>query len=504
MNERSVVRAASVASFVAILGSGAWAQQREVERIHAENPGRREYFGHSLAIRGGWMIAGIDYRLPAGAAELFRFDAKEKRWAFFQELTPSAATADFGNCVAIDGKRAVVGSSWVSKHGTELPSAYVYEFDGSSWVETQRLTSSSKKQNDYFGDAVGIDGDDIVVGAPYDNSGAGAAYVFSFNGSSWTEVQRLRSFGPHFDVRFGYALAIHRDVIAVGAPDDKGRTSCGHVYVFTKNRVGRFVHAQELEPGDPESGESFGNSVAIGGESIAVGAHWRSTGAVYVFHRDEPASWSQTQRLVPILGGWFGNMVRIDGDALAVGAPYANASTALQGMAYLYRLHGREWRPARAFQSSGPTSLYFGGSLAMDRGTLLVDEELGSAEGVGESGLAHRFDVTGLSLFVTPSEVAAGAKVVCTTSGGVPGTLGALALTNVGGLPTFVPLASGTFSPVLGAGDAAMPGGEWIASFDVGPMIPPGLSGQRLELTSYGFAEDGGFSASEPAAIRVR
>jgi hypothetical protein len=507
MKKRCALLAVLVSSSVGFAGRGAAAQQREFQRIHATNPGLREYFGQSIATNGQWLLVGIPRRAPAGAAAFFRFDANEQQWEFFQEVTPSAATSNFGNSVSLDGHRALIGSGTVSRVGSELPSAYVYEFNGKRWIETQRLTSSAKKRDDLFGDTVAIDGDHLVVGAPQDSNASGAAYVFAYGGTSWSELQPLHAFGPHADPRFGYAVAIHKDVVAVGAPDDKHATnSSGHVYVFAKNSAGRFGRAQKLEPGDAEPFESFGNSVSISDEYIAAGADWRGDldGAAYLFRRTGHSEWMETQRLLPpVLGGWFGSIVRLDGDALLVGAPYEDVdSVSMQGRAYLYRLRGRDWIPTRTFRSSGTSDRFCGSALS--GATVVCGEELGNVGTAYGAGTAFLFAIDGISLFATPTDVVAGATVFCATSGGVPGATAVLALTNFGGMPTFLPLASGRFDPTIKNGDSALAGGNWDVSFDIGPSIPPGLSGQRIELTSYGLSENGGLSASDPAVLRIR
>ena len=78
-------------------------------------------------------------------------------------LAGDAETRDFfGGSVSIDGDRAIIGA-----FGNDdfTGSAYIFEFDGTSWIETAILTASDAAANDNFGGSVSIDGDRAIIGA---------------------------------------------------------------------------------------------------------------------------------------------------------------------------------------------------------------------------------------------------------------------------------------------------------------------------------------------------
>jgi hypothetical protein len=149
-------------------------------------------FGSAVAISGDVVVVGAsaDNDLvedTPGSAFVFRFDGMTMTWNEEQELMASNATAGvgdvFGVSVAVSGGRIVIGSR---RNDDVLPSsgsAYVYSFDGTTWVEEQILTAPDAAPLDSFGDSVSISGGVIAVGAAFkDGAGptedAGATYVF--------------------------------------------------------------------------------------------------------------------------------------------------------------------------------------------------------------------------------------------------------------------------------------------------------------------------------------
>src|SRR5690606_29875115 len=100
-----------------------------------------------------------------------------------------------GYAVAIDGNFAVVGANYDgNSNGSDAGSAYVFEFNGVTWVEKQKLIASDGSTDDRFGNSVAIHNDRVIVGAFNDNvfgSYSGSAYIFDFDGNSWIETQKL-------------------------------------------------------------------------------------------------------------------------------------------------------------------------------------------------------------------------------------------------------------------------------------------------------------------------
>ncbi|GAF91309.1 unnamed protein product, partial [marine sediment metagenome] len=194
------------------------------------------------------------------------------------KLVPSDGAQDdnSGYSVAISGDTAVVGAYADDDNGSSSGSAYVFRYNGSSWAEEQKLLASDGEANDYFGHAVAISGDTAVVGAYGDDdngSSSGSAYVFRYNGSNWSEEQKLLAFGGGVGDQFGYSVAISGDAIVIGAPyDDDNGSNSGSAYVF-RYTGGNWMLQAMLLASDGEANDYFGRAVAISGDTAVVGAY---------------------------------------------------------------------------------------------------------------------------------------------------------------------------------------------------------------------------------------
>ena len=162
-------------------------------------------------------------RTQDGNAALFPHFGNE------QKLTASdgAANVFFGTSVAVSGATVVVGAPFDSVGGA----AYVFNRQGGSWVETQKLTASDATRGAEFGWSLAISGATLVVGASGDSDGVGAAYVFNREGASWVEEQKLIPSDGGLGL-FGFSVAISGSTVVVGSPFS-GDIVQGAVYVFT-------------------------------------------------------------------------------------------------------------------------------------------------------------------------------------------------------------------------------------------------------------------------------
>ncbi|MHC5004810.1 MAG: FG-GAP repeat protein, partial [Planctomycetota bacterium] len=108
--------------------------------------------------------------------------------------TDSLGYEQFGYAVAVSGNVALVGANEDDDLGSNSGSAYVFRFDGNGWTQEQKLLASDGAGGDMFGLSVALAGDVAVIGAPRNDdagSNSGSAYVFRFDGDSWVEEQKL-------------------------------------------------------------------------------------------------------------------------------------------------------------------------------------------------------------------------------------------------------------------------------------------------------------------------
>lgn len=246
----------------------------------------------------------------AGSAYVFVRDGSG--WSQQAKLTASdgAAGHSFGAGVALSGDTAVVGATGSGVAG----SAYVFIRDGTAWPEQAQLVPSDGSANDLFGSAVAVSGHTALVGAYLDDtaggSDAGSAYVFVRDGSVWSEQAHLLAPftpGPSRDY-FGGSLDISGDTAVVGARlDDPGLPKAGSAYVFVRDGS-VWSEQAHLVASDAASFDEFGYSVAVSGDTVAVGAGLATTaagsqsGSAYVFVRDG-TTWSEQAKLTASDGG---------------------------------------------------------------------------------------------------------------------------------------------------------------------------------------------------------
>src|SRR5208282_6153202 len=114
--------------------------------------------------------------------------------------------------------------------------------------------------------SVAVSGRTIVVGAPSHAWKAGAAYVFTDAGGHW-QGQELKGYDTVTKDDFGDSVAISGSTIVVGAFDHA--SEAGRAYVITKGAMG-WHQVAELVGSDTVVGDGFGVSVAISGKTVAV------------------------------------------------------------------------------------------------------------------------------------------------------------------------------------------------------------------------------------------
>ena len=353
-------------------GSNQWGDQHKL-RDPLNAPDDR--FGCSAAVSGDTAVIGASRatvfgKQQAGAAYVFKQDGFGN-WG--PPATLSAANGDtqdfFGTAVSLDGNTIVAGAPWADvNHRQDGGAAYVFDRDDlGNWTEAATITATNVFTQDFFGTAVSLDGDTLVVGAYGDNIGdqanSGSAYVFYRDRGGpdvWGLVKKLTvASGQRYD-DFGISVSLDGDTLVVGAHQPGNSQAIpaqlpgpGAAYVFERNTGGadQWGQVAKLTASDGAVEDWFGYSVSLSGDSIVAGAPYEEVGgnirqgAAYVFSRDEGGvdQWGQTTRLVSNDGvtlDAFGSSVSTTGDTFLVGAPYANIGSDLnRGAAYVF-VHG--------------------------------------------------------------------------------------------------------------------------------------------------------------------
>lgn len=188
-----------------------------------------------------WLIGALfddEQGDASGAAYVFR-DAGNI-WVEEQKLKAADAGSgdEFGVSVSICGDVALIGAFLNDDRGSDSGSAYVFRYDGNRWREEQKLVASDGTAGDEFGQSVSISGRAAVVGAHFEMDRIGSAYLFQYDGNTWDEKQKLIASDRFVDDAFGSSVQMSGHSLVVGAPgnDDSGEAS-GSAYVFSVAEV---------------------------------------------------------------------------------------------------------------------------------------------------------------------------------------------------------------------------------------------------------------------------
>ncbi len=362
----------------------------------------------------------------------------------------------FGWSVAISGETAVVGAVNEASSATGVNgdgssdsaefsgAAYVFVKSGNVWSQQAYLKAGNTGANDSFGHSVAISGDLIVIGAPYEDSSAtgvngnvsnnavsdsGAAYVFVRSGGVWSQQAYLKASNTGTGDRFGYSVAVSGETVVVGAdaedssstgingPSNNLAADSGAAYVFTRS-AGIWSQQAFLKASNTGSGDAFGWSLGISGNTIAGSAPFEdsaavgvngngadesaeSAGAAYVFLRTGTV-WSQQAYLKASnaqLDDQFGYSIAIAEETVVVGAVGEDSNATVvngdsnndfapdSGAAYAFFRSGSVWSQQAYFKASNAGEAdFFGNSVAISGASIIVGAPFEASSSIGVDG----------------------------------------------------------------------------------------------------------------------
>jgi hypothetical protein len=420
--------------------------------------------------------------LASGAGAAYVFVRSGTAWTQQAYLKAHQVTAAdyFGASVAVSGDTVVVGATGEASsttgptaNGTPNESAsgagaaYVFVRSGTTWTQQAYLKAHQVTAGDSFGTSVAVSGDTVVVGASGEDSSttgvtvsgtpnestadSGAAYVFVRSGTAWTQQAYLKADQVTAGDLFGTSVAVAGDTVVVGAYAEASSTTgvnstanelssyAGAAYVFARSVTGGVTAWSQqayLKASQVSAGDAFGNSVAVSGDTVVVGATGEDSGitgvdstpnesatdagAAYVFVRSG-TTWSQQAYLkasnAPVGVGSndnFGYAVAVSGDTAVVGARGEDSSTTgvnstsdenadLAGAVYVFVRSGTTWTQQAYLKAHQVTaSDQFGYSVAVSGDTVVVGayQEDSSTTGVNGTPNESASDAGAAYVFV--------------------------------------------------------------------------------------------------------
>ena len=313
----------------------------------------------------------------------------------------------FGYSVAVSGDYAIVGAFFEDELGlTEAGKAYIYNAISGTLLHTlDNPDDYAGSGGDNFGISVAISGNYAIVGAHQeDDAGvvsSGKAYIFNVtSGALVHTLDNPNAYGTSAGDTFGRTVAIDGNLAIVGAPgeDDAGGTSSGKAYIFNVTS-GALVHTLDNPNayGTSED-DSFGNSVAISGNSAIVGvpdeddAGGNNSGKAYIFNvtsgalvhtLDNPNAYGTSE------DDYFGNSVAISSDYAVVGANIEDDASInnRSGKAYIFDLAtGSLFATLDNPNAYGTSTEDFFGLSAAISGNVVIISAFESDAGYGSNG----------------------------------------------------------------------------------------------------------------------
>ena len=353
---------------------------QETIQFSASDGTSHDWFGNRLLVGA---YGDDDFGNNSGSAYFFELDSNV--WVQNSKVVGNdgAANDQFGFALSVSGDRALVGAYQDSDFGYQSGSVYVFEYNGFNWDRTAKLTASDASSDQWFGYAVSLQGDQALIGAARDDEmiyNSGAAYVFEFDGSYWTETAKLMAADAAHADNLGSAVSLSGNRALVGAHlnDDQGSNS-GSAYLYEYDGVS-WQEMIKLLPSDGAADDRFARSVSLSGDTAMIGAaqhdsQGADSGAVYVFEFDG-LNWSETTQLVPFdvaAGDWFGVSVSIFGNKALIGANRDDDHGSSSGAAYVYEHNGNSWNEAAKLTASDAAQGdAFGHSVSLSESRALV------------------------------------------------------------------------------------------------------------------------------------
>ncbi|QDT24177.1 Calx-beta domain protein [Gimesia chilikensis] len=407
-----------------------------------------DQFGSSVAIDGDIMVVGAPQNDDSiGVAYVYArnqqgtpLDQSDDTWDYQTYLRPSRpydiSRTRYGYYLAISDDTivfsALANSSYI---------LYVFTRVGDDWVsEAPReevITLDGTFYNRSYFNPVDIYGNTIVIGGLRDASSGvevGSTYVLEKTGADWSAPLVRKLTQPVFDEThlfggagtiygFGGAVAIHGDIIVVGAQNEDGNESkSGAAYVYTKvgdSWVTNSPLVTRIIASDGMANDRFGFSVATNGKDVAVGAStYNSDGTVrgraYLYTKNGEDWISETPTEIKFSSEnknfKFGYSVALNDRHLVLGEPYgANA-----GLAYVYTKEGVDWDRSTVSETiltyPGDESYAYAVSVAISDDSVVIGSPFESLDGWLSGGI-FTFGVSENSSWtftdkISPTEIA--------------------------------------------------------------------------------------------------
>ena len=310
-------------------------------------------FGESVSISGDTIIVGSSSAAVGsenGQGAAYIFVRSGITWSQQAKLVASDGVQGdrFGTAIDISGDTVVVGAHL---RNSAEGAAWAFVRTGTTWGTSSKLTQFSAGDHDRYGISVSVSGNSIAVGSTEDDLGdiccAGSVEIWVLSDDIWARQARLTADDAAEGAFFGSAVSIENDTLVVGARSDTvgGAYGRGSVYVFSRN--GTTWGTQAKFPNTIDGTIGLGESIDTSGDIFVVGkprekiGGVNNRGSVFVYSKTDEV-WSQQAKITVSEGGNgdnFGMSVSVSGDRVVIGSEdHATGGNVNQGAAWAFKL----------------------------------------------------------------------------------------------------------------------------------------------------------------------
>ena len=379
-------------------------------------PAGHDQFSHSVAVDGNrvlvgaWMADGVSAN--AGRAYLYDLTAGDPDEPLLVLENPAPAPDDnFGAAVAISGSRFAISAYRDNLGAPNAGRVFVYDLaSGTPANPAHSMGLPEPEENDCFGNALAMTGDYLVVAAEADDTSAinaGRVLVFDLSAAEPSEPWlTLAQPVAQPNGYFGTAIAISGDHLVVGAyRDDAAAENAGTCHVYNLAGGSPAVPVASPDKPLPAIADYFGNAVAISGTTVLVSAIHddkgdTESGCTYVYSLASPSPDTSAFALdSPVSGSLdrFGSSVAVDGNTLVIGSPGSDAGASAAGMVSVHDLSASKPTAVLAtLEDPAPgVDENFGAAVAIS-GSIVAVGSPGDDDGAADTGRVFLYNLGNL------------------------------------------------------------------------------------------------------------
>lgn len=331
------------------------------QKIVGDRESRAE-FGNAVSFNSEYLAVGASREnIASGAVYVYR--KQNDNWVFSQKIVPEDGheMAEFGGAVKLGNNTLVISAGRADIDETERTGAlYIYKLGSDHlWQFSQKIIASDYSPNAMLAvnqTSLDFDNSIIVAGAPGENNWSGSVYIFENNGASWIETQKITSPESEEFSNFGIGISVSNNQLIIG--ESGSNNGKGKAFIYEKNSENEWVYTQTISASVSHNNSYFGNSVSMDGNQVVVGAYAEGNpgtnyASAFIFEKQD-GIWVETNRLIgneSTEDSFYGWMTKLVGTNLWIASPHVWGSES--GKIYYYQKNDAgTWVESQIIQSN--------------------------------------------------------------------------------------------------------------------------------------------------------